>query len=171
MSLTQIFSFSHCLLFKAGLLKHLHFQNTNTNYICLKWGKTTALEFFVGMRLFSLLGVVMFLFSFLFFVNLCESEIMDTVISYVTLSYKVKVKSVLIQEKCLSSISKYSSSLQSLLFVKTAVALISQKKSISYISLTTTDALCWKENICFSNGCGRIYLSLSLKSLNHWVKF
>lgn len=96
----------------------------------------------MGMRLFSLLGVVTFLFSFLFFVNLCESEITDTVISYVTLSYKVKVKSVLIQEKCLSSISKYSSSLQSLLFVKTAVALISQKKSISYISLTTTDALC-----------------------------
>lgn len=31
---------------------------------------------------------------------------MDTVISYVTLSYKVKVKPVLIQEKCLSSISK-----------------------------------------------------------------
>lgn len=107
MSLTQIFSFSHCLLSKAGLLIHLHFQNTN--YICLKWGKTTALEFFMGMRLCSLFCCCYGFFTFFFSVNLCESEIMDMVISYVTLTYEVKY--LLIKEIFYQNLSWYNGSI------------------------------------------------------------
>lgn len=58
----------------------------------------------MGMRLCSLFRCCYGFFTFFFSVNLCESEIMDMVISYVTLTYEVKVKSLLIQWKRLYSI-------------------------------------------------------------------